>query len=104
MTYQELHSLLEGGMGVPFALHHWDKPPSMPYGVYFDDGTDNFVADGIVYHVVRSFNVELYARQRDPALEGRMESLLDGAGLSWDKNVDYLEDERAYQISYEIEV
>ena len=30
MTYQELHRLLEGGMNIPFAFHHWDKPPSMP--------------------------------------------------------------------------
>lgn len=104
MTYQELHRLLEDGMDIPFAFDHWDKPPSMPYGVYFDDGTENFCADGIVYHVVRSFNIELYVRQRDPALEKRMETLLDGAGLFWDKDADYLEDERAHQISYEIEV
>lgn len=104
-SYPELHSLLTQGMGIPFAFHHWDAPPPMPYGVYFDDHTENFGADGVVYHVVRPVNIELYARQRDPALEGRMERLLDGAGLFWDKYAEYLGDtERAYQISYEIEV
>lgn len=105
MTYQELQDLLEGGMGFPFAFHHWEKPPAMPYGVYFDDSTDNFAADGGVYHVARNVNIELYVRQRDPELEARMEALLDGAELFWNKDAVYLGDtERAYQISYESEV
>lgn len=104
MTYQELQALLEGGTGIPFAFHHWEKPPSMPYGVYFDDSTNNFAADDIAYLVVRSFNLELYTRQRDPELEERMEALLDGAGLYWDKYVNYIDSERFFQISYEIEV
>lgn len=93
------------GVGIPFAFHRWERPPQMPFGVYFDDRTDNFVADGAVYLVIRHFNIELYTRQRDPALEARMEALLDGAGLSWNKDAAYLGDtERAYRISYEIEV
>ena len=104
MTYQELHDLLSGGLGIPFAFHHWDSPPGMPYGVYFDDSTDNFGADGIVYHVVRRFNVELYTRQRNPELETQLETLLDGAGFYWDKDAAYVDSERFYQIAYEIEV
>ena len=104
MTYQELHRLLEGGMNIPFAFHHWDKPPSMPYGVYFDDRTNNFGAAGIVYQVVRHVNIELYVRQRDPVLEARLEALLDGAGFYWDKDASYVDSERFYQIAYEIEV
>lgn len=105
MTYRELQDLLETGAEIPFAFHHWERPPAMPFGVYFDDSTDNFGADGIAYHVVRRFNIELYTRQRDPELEAQIEAVLDGAGLFWDKTATYLGDtERAYQISYEIEV
>lgn len=105
MEYEQLHDFLTNGMGIPFAFHHWDAPPPMPYGVYFDDHTENFGADGKVYRVVRPVNIELYVRQRDPALEKRMEDLLDGAGLYWDKDAVYLGDtERAFQVSYEIEV
>lgn len=105
MTYRELQDLLEAGAGIPFTFHHWEHPPAMPFGVYFDDSTDNFGADGIAYHVVRRFNIELYTRQRDPELEARIETTLDGAGLFWDKTATYLGGtERAYQISYEIEV
>lgn len=104
MSYQELQALLSEGMGIPFAFHHWDKPPAMPYGVYFDDSTDNFGADGGVYHVVRHFNIELYTRQREPAREAQLEALLDGAGFYWDKDAAYIGSERFYQIAYEIEV
>lgn len=103
MTYQELKELLEGA-GIPFAFHHWERPPQMPYGVYFDDHTDNFMADNIAYLVVRHVVIELYVRQRDPKLEERLEAVLTGAGLYWDKSATYIDSERFYQISYETEV
>lgn len=103
MSYQRLKEPLEG-LGIPFAFHHWDRPPQMPYGVYFDDSTDNFEADNIAYVVIRHFNIELYVRQRDQDLEGRMEKILTDADLYWDKDSTYVASERFFKISYEIEV
>lgn len=103
MSYQELEQLL-APLGIPFTFHHWEKPPAMPYGVYFDDSTDNFAADGIVYAVIQNFNIELYVRQRDPALEKRLEDLFTAAGLYWDKDAAYIDSKRFYQIAYEVEV
>ena len=103
MTYQEMEELL-APLGVPFSFHHWEAPPPMPYGVYFDDSTDNFEADDTAYAVIRRFNIELYVRQRDPALEGRLEDILTAADLYWDKYAAYIDSERFHQIAYEIEV
>lgn len=103
MTYQELKELLETS-GIKFAFHHWEHPPKMPYGVYFDDYTDNFAADDIAYVTIRHFIIELYVRQRDPDLESRLENILTAAGLFWDKDIVYIDSERFYQISYETEV
>lgn len=103
MTYQELEQLL-APLGILFTFHHWEKPPAMPYGVYFDDYTDNFEADDIAYAVIRRFNIELYERQRDLDLEGRLEDILTAADLYWDKNAAYIDSERFYQVAYEIEV
>lgn len=103
MTYQDLPAILADGVGIPFAYHHWDRPPKMPYGVYFDDYTENFMADNIVYLVVSHVNIELYVRQRDQELESRLESVLTGEGLSWDKDAEYIDSERFYKISYEVE-
>lgn len=103
MTYQELEQLL-APLGILFTFHHWEKPPKMPYGLYFDDYTNNFEADDRAYVVIRHFNVELYVRQRDPDLESRLEDIFDRAELYWDKDAVYIDSERFYQISYEIEV
>ncbi|MEH2937955.1 hypothetical protein [Lawsonibacter sp. JLR.KK007] len=103
MTYQELEQLL-APLGIPFTFHHWEKPPAMPYGVYFDDHTDNFAADGIAYAVFFHVNIELYVRQRDQGLEGRLEDILTAADLYWDKAAVYIDSERFYQVAYEIEV
>lgn len=103
MTYQDLERLL-APVGVPFRFHHWEGSPKMPYGVYFDDYTDNFEADDIAYVVISHFNIELYVRQRDPALEGRLEDILTAADLYWDKGSVYIDSERFYQVTYEIEV
>lgn len=103
MTYQDLCDLLKM-VGIPFAFHHWKNPPVMPYGVYFDDYSNNFAADGIAYQIIRHFIIELYVRQRDPELEEKIEAVLTGAGLFWDKNVTYIDSERFYQIYYEIKV
>lgn len=103
MTYQDLKELLEGA-GIPFAFHHWERPPKMPYGVYFDDHTENFIADNIVYAVIRNVIVELYTRQRDPALEERVEAVFASAGLPWDKDATYIDSERFWQVSYEMKV
>lgn len=104
MTYQDLQSLLTDGVGIPFSYHHWDRPPKMPYGVYFDDYTENFMADNIVYFVSSHVIIELYVRQRDTELEKRLEAVLAGAGLSWNKSAEYIDSERFYQIFYEVEV
>lgn len=103
MTEQALKQLLSG-LGIQFAYHHWDRPPKMPYGVYFDGYTDNFEADDIAYTVVSHWSIELYARQRDRRLEERLEQLLTDAGLYWDKDAQYIDSERFYQVVYEIEV
>lgn len=103
MTYQELEQLL-APLGIPFTFHHWERPPALPYGVYFDDYTDNFEADDRAYAVIRHFRIELYSRQRDPALEARMEKIFDEADLYWDKDSTYIDSERFYQVAYEIEV
>lgn len=103
MTNQELKDLLETS-GIKFAYHHWEKPPKMPYGVFFDPYTENFAADNIAYVTIRHFIIELYVRQRDPAIENRLEDVLTGADIYWDKDATYIDPERFFQISYEIEV
>lgn len=103
MTYDELYQILEP-TGIPFEIHHWERPPAPPYGVYFDDYTDNFGADDRVYCQITHFCVELYQLHRDRALEQKIEAALDAADRFWDRVVEYIDSERLYQTRYEIEV
>ena len=103
MNYQELDKILKT-TGLPFTFHHWEHPPKPPYGVYFDDYTDNFAADNMVYVQISHCNIELYSSQRDTEDENKIETVLDEAEIYWDKTRTYIESERLYQTTYEIEV
>lgn len=103
MTYEDLIALLNT-TGIPFACHHWEDPPKSPYGVYFDDHSENFAADDIAYHKILHMFLELYITQRDPSVEGRLEKALDDAEIYWDKDAEWVTHLRMFQISYEIEV
>lgn len=103
MTFDGLHDLLKS-TGIPFTYHHWERPPKPPYGVYLSLGTDNFGADNVTYAVVEQAAVELYTVGRDAAAMTKVEQALDGAELYWDRDIEYIEELRLYQTTYEIEV
>lgn len=91
-------------IGIPFAFHHWEKPPAPPYGAYLYDSTENFAADNQVYLVIENCRIEIYTKDHDQQLQDRIEEVLEGAGIYWDRDTEYIESLRLYQITYEIEV
>ena len=105
MTLNEIATLLRG-LGLPLAYHHFaeGEAPDPPFLVYLSPGSDNFAADGRVYFKVTQIDIELYTDMKDPALEERLESLLDGAGLFYEKTESFIESERLYEVLYELEV
>ena len=68
MTYDELLAIL-ARTGIPWAYHHWDKPPVLPWGVYLSDGDDSFFADDRTYFLSSGIRLEVYSLTRDPALD-----------------------------------
>lgn len=103
MTLDDLQALLSE-TGLPFAYHHWEAPPSPPYGVFLDPGSDNFMADDRVFLPVSQVQIELYAKVRDQAAEAAVEQVLDEAGIPYEKGGAWIPSERLYQTVYEIEV
>ena len=49
-------------MGVPFAYDHFaeGESPDPPFICYLIPGSDNFSADGIVWHKINEVRIELY--------------------------------------------
>lgn len=91
-------------IGIPFAFHHWEKPPAPPYGVYLYDSTSNFGADNEVYLVIENGRIELYTKGHDQQLQDKIEAVLQENKIFWDRDTEYIDSLRLYQTTYEIEV
>lgn len=103
-SLDELYSVLNEGMVIPGTYLKFDEEhaPGLPFFVYFSDGDESFYADDTNYaEMVRVF-IELYTRDRDDLLEKRMESILRDNEITYTKEVDFVEDEDCYMITYKI--
>ncbi len=96
--------------GLPYAFNSFPtqtanyKPPDPPFITYIVEGTDNFFADGKVYAVVYDIGIELYTSRYDPNTEAAVEKILDDEEIPWDKESEWIEKEKMYQITYDITV
>ena len=103
MTLEEVQNLLETtGLPVAYRAFPVGAVPPLPFICYLTPGTNNFGADDGVYHIINAVRVELYTEYKDSETEGRVENAL--SSFFWDKDVEYIDSERCYQITYEIEV
>ena len=103
MTYDELLAIL-ARTGIPWAYHHWDKPPVLPWGVYLSDGDDSFFADDRTYFLSSGIRLEVYSLTRDPALDQAVQGVLDQADIPYEMDYAYIESEGLYETIFEIEV
>jgi len=105
MTHEEVKAMVEE-MELPSAYHHFaeGESPDPPFLVFLFPGSDNFSADNVVYHKINRLNVELYTDKKDPVREETIEAVLDKYGIFYDKSEVWIEDERLYEVLYEMEV
>ena len=105
MTHQEVMEMVDE-MGMESAYDHFAEGdvPELPYVVFLYPKAHNFAADGIVYHEIKRMAVELYVKKRDLSLEQSIEALFYKHGIFWQKEFQYLNDEKCYFILYEMEI
>lgn len=101
MTLEQLTALLLT-LGIPVAYSHFDHPQKPPFAVFYLLEDENMSADDGVYFTDSRFNVELYTRRKDPALERRVQRLLRDNGLYWEKAESFIESEGVYEVLYQI--
>lgn len=101
MSDEEIKKILET-VGPPVAYRAFREPQKLPYICYLEAGTNNFAADGVVYHKQRKMHIELYTAYKNQEIENRMEEAL--SEFFWEKTETYIDSEKCYQITYEIEV
>lgn len=93
-------------LGLPFAYDHFaeGESPETPFICYLSPGSDNFAADGKVYYKINEVHIELYTDYKDPELEERLEDILDGASIFYEKSETWIESEKLYEVLYTFEM
>lgn len=92
------------GTGIPVTYENWPESevPEMPYLVYRATEGNPFYADGAVYFISQSIEVELYTSLRSPEAERFVEKSL--RDFTWNKKMNYLKNEHCFMCTYDWEV
>ena len=103
MTLEEFKTMLDGsGFPVAYLAFPADNCPNMPFITFQEVGSNNVSADGVVYKPVRSMQVDLFTRDKDPSAEAALEAAL--SGFFWNKYQTVEDNEACQRYTYEIEV
>ena len=91
---------------IPFAYNHFaeGESPEPPFICYLLPGSDNFAADGKVYFKRSEIRFELYTDRKDPALELRVETVLDDYRIFYNKSETWIDSEKLYEVLYQFEL
>ena len=105
MTLEELAGMLEK-TGFPFTYDHFAEGESSdpPFICYLLPGSDNFSADGRVYFRISEVRIELYTDRKDPGAEALVETVLDDAGIFYNKSEAWIQSEKLYEVLYSMEL
>lgn len=101
MTYDDVVTMVEE-IGLPCAYDHFAKggSPDPPFVVFLFPDSDNFFADGKVYHLRTELAIELYTNLKQPQHEAKIEAVLNSYDIPWNKTEVWIEDEKLYEVRY----
>ena len=93
-------------IGIPFAYSHFaeGESPEPPFMCYLLPTSDNFSADGRVYHKLSSVHFEVYTDKKDRALENRVEDVFDKNNIFYNKSEVWINSEKLYEVIYSFEL
>ena len=93
-------------MNIPFAYDHFSEgeSPDPPFICYLLPGSDNFSADGLVYHRLQTVHIELYTDRKDPETETAVENVLDNNRIFYNKSEVWIPTEKLYEVIYSFEM
>lgn len=103
MTLKEVATIISSA-GFPCRYSHFSETPVPPYVVFYYPSETDPHADNSNYINKRQLFIELFTKTKDQASEAQLEAVLKSAGFSWYKQTDFLNDEKLFQTTYEMEV
>lgn len=99
-----LESIPEFENKVAYRAFPVGEAPKLPFICYLQTGTNNFFADNKVYTTAKEVDIELYSQLRDEISEELIEEALYNNNITWTKSIEYLDDEKVYEVIYTVEV
>jgi hypothetical protein len=103
MTQTELYQALKS-IGYPVAYGSFSSSVTPPFITYQFTFSNDFIADNINYVPIENFQVELYTDKKDLAAEKKVQDKLKELGLPYRKFETYLDEEKMYQMLYEVQI
>ena len=105
MTHEEVVAMVEE-MGIPSAYDHFaeGESPDPPFICFLYPKAEEFGADNIVYYSFNQLDIEVYTDLKDPVLEAMVEDVLSAHELFYHKSEVWIEDEKLYEVLYELTV
>ena len=93
-------------IGLSYAYDHFaeGESPDPPFICYLIPGSDNFAADGRVYFKLNEVRIEMYTDFKDISLESRVEDVLDGHEIFYNKSETWIQSEKLYEVMYSFEM
>ena len=105
MTLAELNLILQNtGLPVAYLAFPADQAPTMPFIVYQETGSDNFGADNVVWHSNMRIQIDLLCYRKSRETEESLETVLTEAGIYWEREVIFNDDEQCYRTTYDITI
>lgn len=108
MTIAQVYTMLTSITGFSDKVVYWawpeNKAPKLPFICYHTPDDNNFGADNAVFYAAKHFIIELYTKFKDETSEGLIEAKLTANDIYYTKQSSYLDDEKCYFTTYEIEV
>lgn len=109
MKLAELYTLLKQ-TGYPVAYHHFvsdpkNPPPPPPFIVYWVPNSSSYGADTSKALIRNNtVHVELYTVKKDLDAEAKIENVLDGAGIQYEKTETWIDSQKLFQVVYEFDL
>ncbi len=109
MTHDDVLALMEAiraATGCTYAYDHFaeGESPAPPFLCFLYPQAAEFGADNIVYHSFHHLDIEVYTDRKDPELEQKVEAVLSAYELFYHKSEVWIEEEKMYEVLYELTV
>lgn len=103
MSLSEIATMINS-MGLPFAYRAFDSPQAPPFICYLYTGNTPEPADNTNYVKIETLVIELYTDNKDFSLESQIEAVLDANEMIYERDEEWLSDERMQLTTYTMDV